>query len=231
MALVAHVRIDKKQVEVGIYGDANPDDLKWIKQSLGVRGYLEFRILADASNPEDRAIIELAKRVPVGQKEVLQGAKKVAEWVTYDITVFGPPETEVISVVKRKAGDAPEALILMDAMNVTGEYLTSVTKTVDEIGGPAIAFSLNKQGAQRFEELTSQNKPNPATPDIYRKLGIILDKQLLSSPIIRTTISDHAMISGGSMKDREVASTVDVLRAGALPCRIRLVSEVRVERK
>ncbi len=62
-----------------------------------------------------------------------------------------------------------------------------------------------------------QNKPNPATPDVYRHLGIILDKTLLNAPVIRTKIEGEGMISGGSMSDKEVETTVEVLNAGSLP--------------
>ena len=59
--------------------------------------------------------------------------------------------------------------------------------------------------------------PNPATPDVYRHLGILLDGRLVNAPTIRTAISDRGMISGGTMTDDEVQLTVEVLDAGSLP--------------
>ena len=65
-------------------------------------------------------------------------------------------------------------------------------------------------------ELTKANKPNPATPNVYRHLGIILDNRLLSAPRIQETISDRGMISGGTMTQEEVQHIVGILDAGSL---------------
>src|SRR5690348_9265163 len=115
------------------------------------------------------------------------------------------------------AGKQAEILVLLDPMNVTGDYLTSATKGMDEHGGPAVHFAFNSAGAQRFERLTGQNVPNPATPDVFRHLGILLDGRLVNAPTIRSAISDRGMISGGAMSDRDVELTVEVLDAGSLP--------------
>ncbi len=152
------------------------------------------------------------------QNDVYRGDTKVAEWVPYDVKAFGPVDQEG-RIVKRMAGDTPEALVLMDPFNVTGEYLKGATKGIDDTGGPAVHFSFNPQGASRFEKLTGQNKPNPNT-GVTRNLGIILDKTLLSAPVIRSTISSEGMISGGTMSDKEVELTVEVLNAGSLPAKL-----------
>ncbi len=179
------------------------DEMESVKQRIIKIGQLEFRITADPTMTKDQEIIKLAKLMPPGQKDVMRGENKVAEWVPYDVKAFGPVERED-NMVKRLAGDTPEVLVLMDPFNVTGEYLTRATKGPDETGGPAVHFSFNQQGASRFEKLTGQNKPNPATPEVYRHLGIILDKMLMNAPVIRSTISSEGTISGGSMTDKEV---------------------------
>ena len=81
---------------------------------------------------------------------------------------------------------------------------------------PFTSHSIRK-AHQRFGSLTNANKPNPATPEVYRHLGIILDKMLVNAPVIRTKIEGEGMISGGSMSDKEVETTVEVLNAGSLP--------------
>jgi SecD/SecF fusion protein len=192
------------------------DELKYVKDKITKIGQLEFRITADPTMTKDHDIIELAKRTPTAQTDVMRGDKKEAEWVPYDVKAFGPVDRPD-GYVKRLAGDTPQMLVLMDPFNVTGDYLSKATKGIDETGGPAVHFAFNAQGASRFEKLTGSNKPNPATPEVYRHLGIILDKVLLNSPVIRTTISSEGMISGGSMSDKEVETTVEVLNAGSLP--------------
>jgi SecD/SecF fusion protein len=193
------------------------DALEYVKRRITDLGQLEFRITADSTRSEDRAAIEQAKLVPPSQKDVFLGGRKVAEWVRYAEAEFGPvDEADDRHVVKRPVGDTPEILVLIDPWNVTGEYLTSASKGVGDQGEPAVHFSFNRQGARRFQQLTSENKPNPAT-GAERYLGIVLDKRLISAPRIITTISDRGQISGSAMDEREVDYIVDILNAGSLP--------------
>lgn len=222
--------LDKKRLEVDVYGSANAADLEWMKRLIGGAGYLEFRIVADYGQVADRSIIELAKAAPATQNAVLQGDNKVAEWVTYDTNQFGPPEKHRY-MVTRKNGDRIEVLVRMDPMNVTCKYLETAAKGMDEDGKLVIVLSFNKEGAARLEKLTKQNLANPATPEDYRQLGIILDKRMMTAPVIRSVISENAMISGGSMTEREIGLVVDILQGGMLPFPMRLVSEKRVSEK
>ena len=69
------------------------------------------------------------------------------------------------------AGDTPEALVLIDPMNVTGEYLTSATKGLDERGGPAVHFAFDRRWRAAIRQLTSQNMPNPSHAGRLPPLG------------------------------------------------------------
>ncbi len=213
-----------KEITIREYGPAveiiipqvGQDEMEFVKDKITKMGQLEFRITADPTIIKDKNKIEAAKLVPPTEQNVVQGDQLVAKWVPYDVNEFGPVDSQN-GYVKRMAGDTPEILVLIDPYSVTGEYLTSASKGLDERGGPAVHFSFNSAGAQRFERLTGQNLPNPATPDVYRRLGILLDGKLVNAPTIRSTISDRGMISGGSMTDRDVELTVQVLDAGSLP--------------
>jgi SecD/SecF fusion protein len=189
------------------------DALEYVKRRITDLGQLEFRITADPRWPRDRPKIEQAKLAPPNQKDVFLGGQKVAEWVAYDTKEFRKDDDRL---VRRMAGDTPEALVLMDPWNVTGDYLSNAAKGADERGGPAVHFSFNSQGAQRFRQLTGQNLRDPAT-GLYRNLGILLDKRLISAPNIQSTISDQGQISGGAMTEKEVDFVVSILNAGSLP--------------
>jgi len=215
-----------EELEVDIYGALDAEQLYLVKRLIGAGGVLEFRITADSTRAEDKPEIDQARLLPPSQKDVLIGGNKVAEWVTYDAEEFGgPDEQDIRGIVKRMAGDRPEALVLIDPWNVTGDHLRNASKGFVELGGPAVNFMLDARGAAYFRQLTSQNRPNPATPGRFRYLGIILDKRLLSAPSIRETISNSGQISGGGMDEAEVDFIVDILNAGALPYPIRLVAE------
>ncbi|MCC7476426.1 MAG: protein translocase subunit SecD [Pirellulales bacterium] len=213
-----------KEITVRPYGQAveiiipqvAADEMDFVKEKITKLGQLEFRITADPTVPKDRTIIDLAKQAPPMQKEIKLGDAVVARWVPYDVEAFGPVDSTNF-LVKRMAGDTAEALVLIDPLNVTGDYLTRASSGFDEHGAPAVDFQFNSRGAQRFEKLTGQNLPNPANPDKKRNLGIILDNKLENAPSINSKISDRGQISGDRMTNREVELTVQVLDAGSLP--------------
>jgi SecD/SecF fusion protein len=213
-----------KEITIRKYGPAieiiipqtGEDEMEYVKRRITDLGQLEFRITADPNLAKDRNIIDRARRLPPSQKALMNNNIKEAEWVAYDEQEFGPVDEEG-RIVKRQAGDTPEALVLLDPMTVTGKYLTSAISGLDERGGPAVHFAFDREGAERFRQLTSQNRPSPTAPDVTRQLGIILDKKLISAPEIRETISDRGQISGGSMTDKEVDHVVQILNAGSLP--------------
>ncbi len=192
------------------------DALQYVKRTITEMGQLEFRITAEPNRADKKDVIEKAKTLTAGQKDVMIGGQKKAEWVTYDEKEFGPPSASDNRILKRTAGEVPEALVLIDDWNVTGDDLKSATKGVDENGGPAVHFTFNNRGAAHFGQLTGDNLPNRAT-NTFRYLGIVLDKRLISAPRINSKITDNGMISGGGMTVPEVDHIVSILQSGKLP--------------
>jgi preprotein translocase subunit SecD len=213
------------RMQVEIRGEHDKASLDSIKNRIAPMGCMEFRILADASFPKDKAIIELAKLLPPEKTEVLQGEKKVAEWIVFNPREFGANDVSHGGMVTRSTGKSPEALLLIDDENVSGEFLKSVSKANDGGGHAAIQFSLNEEGAKRFQKLTSSNLPDGANPSLVRHLGVVLNNRLMTAPALRSTISENGMISGSSMTDEEISTTVENLNRGSLPSAIHLVSE------
>jgi preprotein translocase subunit SecD len=220
---------DDKRIRIELYGQIDEARLKFIKeQRISGSGCLEFRILANSFHAADEATIKLAQGMPPNERDVLLKDVKVAEWVPYSQKEFGPVDEQKGGVVNRLVGKVPEMLVLIDELNVTGDYLTSAVMARDARDKPAIDFSLDRKGAEKLRQLTSRNKPNLDDPNLHRRMGIILDNRLLSAPTIMQTISDRGSISGGSMTESEVESIIVVLNKGSLPRIIRLVDEKRV---
>lgn len=210
-----------KEVTIRQYGDAieiiipkaSQEDLEYIKRRITDLGQLEFRITASERWNADRPIIEAAKLLGPNEKLLTMGDTVRAEWVVYSEEEFPSDDNRLI---RRTAGSREEALVLIDAMNVTGEYLSNATKGVDQRGAPAVNFVFNSQGAARFGKLTGDNRPNAST-GASRNLGILLDKRLISAPNINEKITNNGQISGGSMTEKEVDFIISILNAGSLP--------------
>ena len=93
----------------------------------------------------------------------------------------------------------------------------------DHRGQPTLIFTFNTKGGRLFRELTGSHLPDKAA-DLNYKLGIILNGELLSAPLIVSTIYNYAKITG-SFSKQEVNDLVNMLNCGGLPARIRLVEK------
>jgi preprotein translocase subunit SecD len=127
-----------------------------------------------------------------------------------------PAEMEVIQGVTPPGGTGPVYYLVRRIAGITGRDLRNARPTLDENNQPAVSFSLNSQGADKFGRLTSQS--------IGRQLAIVLDGRVQSAPVIEGRIYDEGRISG-SFTQREVQDLSLTLRSGALPASLTYLEE------
>lgn len=101
---------------------------------------------------------------------------------------------------------------------MTGEYIVKAAPSYDEFGRPVIEFELNDEGTKIFEKITSEN--------VGKNLGIYLDDELLTNPVVSTTITRRGNISGYASLE-EAQQHAILLREGALPVPV-YVAETRL---
>ena len=106
--------------------------------------------------------------------------------------------------------------LVRKAAVVTGRDLRSARPSLDENNRPAVSFTLNSEGAQRFGQATGDN--------IGRDLAIILDGRVQSAPRIDGRITTDGRISG-SFTQQEVANLSLILRSGSLPATLTYLEE------
>jgi preprotein translocase subunit SecD len=99
---------------------------------------------------------------------------------------------------------------------VTGKDLRNARQTVDENNQPAVGFTLNNDGAQRFGKVTSEN--------VGKQLAIILDGRVQSAPRIESRITGDGRITG-SFTQEEVQNLALILRSGALSASMDYIEE------
>jgi SecD/SecF fusion protein len=100
--------------------------------------------------------------------------------------------------------------------DVRGDHVAFVRSDIDQrTMGPAVSFTMTRGGGARMGALTSSNLPSDDMQP-RRRLGIVLDNELLSAPEIRTTITDNGQITG-RFTQPEVDFLISILRAGRLP--------------
>jgi SecD/SecF fusion protein len=224
-----------KEVTVRPYGDreieivipeADQAELQRTQDIVQQQGQLEFRIVAD--DRYDGPLMQLAKEDRFkNKKEVYEGEPEEGE--KPDVEAKWVPVAA--DEAARFAGDRHfatrldkrgrlEILLLVDTLNVTGDYLTSATPSADRMGKPSVSFGFNTQGARLFGKLTGSNLPDAAHADLQRLLAIVLDGELQSAPSIRSRIDDRGEISG-NFTQKEVENLSAVLTAGSLPTTLR----------
>jgi preprotein translocase subunit SecD len=96
---------------------------------------------------------------------------------------------------------------------ISGSDLADAFPTTNQLGQIVVGFRLKGDAAERFFEFTSQN--------IGRPMSILVDKQVISSPVINGAISDQGIIEG--MSATEVNNLVIQLKAGALSVPLEVV--------
>ncbi len=224
---IAISKLGNRQLQV-IIPEAEASEVARIRKIIAESGALEFRILASTNYPQDQSIIDRALRDT--SREIRDSAgNRIAEWIPVDenekASVLSAPDT-----VKRERDKHFEVLVLFnDGCDVTGEYLSGVSRGMDESGKPGVSFRFNSIGERKFRQLTTNNRPNSAQPTVLRRqLGIIMNDSLYSAPYINDVIGASGIISFGQRNtdeeirqlNRDIDDLISVLDAGSLPAEL-----------
>ena len=113
---------------------------------------------------------------------------------------------------------APEATPATETVYhtvMTGADLKDALVSADQTGQPAVSFTLSAEGATIFAEYT--------TTHTNQYLGIVLDKRVISAPIVRNPITDGQGIIEGSFTAQEANELAVQLRYGSLPVPVKVV--------
>lgn len=104
---------------------------------------------------------------------------------------------------------------------MTGAALDTVTVQAGTLAGSyQIAFTLKSNGTQAFSDYTTNN--------VGKYLAIVLDKKVLSAPVIKNAITDgQGVIEGGFTADTANSLAVS-LRYGSLPVPVKVVESQTV---
>ncbi|MFD1191805.1 MULTISPECIES: protein translocase subunit SecD [Phenylobacterium] len=117
-----------------------------------------------------------------------------------------PPGTELLP---SDDGYAPAYLVKKRAL-VSGEMLTDAHQQFDQqTGQPVVAFRFNGVGARRFGDATTNN--------VGKRFAIILDKKVISAPVINGPILGGSGVITGNFTPESANNLAILLRAGALP--------------
>lgn len=184
----------------------------------------------DALGVNENVIQVAGERRIVGEFPGLEDTESVLETIQQtgllefvDTGDYSPPEGSFLVTDYSPTGEpvaAPESGEPVFHTIMTGADLDSVSVTQDTLGvGYSINFILKSNGSRIFADHTSAN--------VGKYLTIILDKQVISSPIINDTIiGGQGSISGNFTFESANAFAIQ-LRYGSLPIPLKIV-ETRI---
>jgi len=175
----------------------------------------------------ERIIVELPG---VDNPDRVKNIIKTTALLEWTLVIAGPSPDEA-TLLSPYGGQVPEDgrvakgdpkrraegyYLVKKVPTVTGKDLRVVRRSVDEWNNPAVAFSLNPDGARRFETATGEN--------INKLMAIILDGKVQSAPVINSRIQGDGIIQG-TFTIEEAEDLVLILKSGALPASIKYLEE------
>lgn len=220
----------EKQVEI-IIPDVDDAEVERMKRQITRAGFLKFLIIAKRDDHQQLfALAEAQTNARIVRDSSGEGK---GEWVPIareedglGLKVQVDPRSNMI---REPRPGVVEVLMAYDRYRVEGKHLSNVSKGFDDTMRPAVNFSMGRRGASLFRGLTTTNLPDPQTGRESR-LGIIMDNELISAPVIQSQISDRGQITGG-FSEEYVEEMVNVLRAGRLPAVLKTdpITENRID--
>jgi preprotein translocase subunit SecD len=121
----------------------------------------------------------------------------------------------------RQAADGARTWYLVGNQPIIrGSDLRDARVAPSAVEQPATTFTLTQDAAVRFEQYTRAN--------IGRRSAIVLDREILSTPVIEDVIRDSGQIRGARTRAEAEDLAVN-LRSGALPAAIEVAQERTVE--
>jgi preprotein translocase subunit SecD len=155
----------------------------------------------------------LLEFVDTGSQSLPSGARWSADGKTVTLPEsFPPPATG-----QPAQRPQPRSLALEKKVILTGADLETAQAAFDQqTAEPIVSFRFKGRAAKKFEEHTGAN--------VGRYLTIVLDNEVISSPVIRDRITGGAgQISGGFRTVEEARDLAVLLRGGALPIPVQVV--------
>lgn len=204
----------------------DPEDLKRLLRGAGV---LEFHIAVRDSRPEginpDQLRVQLSEGGPTAAESTVAGWFRIndlKQWYDTDQDRLALEADPVTFFRSRDlvAAEWQESIYLLLYTSPSKSLVHSpdqqwtmerVSRTADQMGRPAVAFSLDQNGGTQMGRLTGAN--------VQEKMAIVLDGQVYSAPTLQSQISGSGQITG-SFSQAELAYLTRVLAAGALEARL-----------
>ncbi|HTK80580.1 MAG TPA: protein translocase subunit SecD [Rhizomicrobium sp.] len=132
-----------------------------------------------------------------------------------------PIGSELLPMEPQQKGGPPGQIVVEKRIMVGGDRLTDATGTFNEQNGQAVVnFRFDSVGAREFGEVTKNH--------VGQRFAIVLDNKVIEAPVIREPILGGSGQIEGSFTIQTANDLAVLLRAGALPAPLKVLSQSTV---
>ncbi len=169
----------------------------------------------------DRTVVQIpGLQDPQRLKDILSQAGELS-FRTIDMSmsvqdaVNGTPPAS--SEIVYSADDPPIGYLVRKQPIISSRDITGAKAALGQSNDPVVDITLDPDGAERLAQVTAQNKGTT--------LAILLDGQVISTPLIRTAITGGAVQIAGNFSAEGANDLALLLHSGALPIPLTVVEE------
>jgi preprotein translocase subunit SecD len=131
----------------------------------------------------------------------------------------GAPAGSKIYGFKRSPNFGRTEILLYTAPVITSDQFLKASAETDEMGSPALVFTLNDAGRAIFDKYSDGH--------ILRTVAIVLDDLVLSAPVIRHRIMDGIGVITYGGTAEEMRDLAAMINAGKLPAPVSYIPDNR----
>lgn len=191
----------------GVPSEDRPQALEAAKTNIERRvnlfGVSEPLVQTSQVGESYRVIVELP-----GVRDVSQAVSLIGQTAQLQFAEIIEEETQ--------PGATPSARLALTQLS--GKDLVRAQVQFDpNTAKPIVALTFDSQGAEKFEEITGRN--------IGKQVPILLDNQIISSPVVQEKISGGNAVISGDFSIEEAGQLTAQLNAGALPVPVELIEQ------
>ena len=179
----------------------------------------------------ERIIIELPG--VTDPEEALEVIGRTAQLTFHSVEAVVPPqraerENDDVLILQDESG----AALRLAPAALTGDAVSNAEAVTDPLAGAAweVSLSFRSDGGDRWQEITGEAACAPLG-DPKRRIAIVLDEEVISSPEMDQSIQCDQGISGGptsitgGFTQREAQDLALLIRAGALPVPVEVIEQ------
>lgn len=186
-----------------------------IKQGLDLSGGVHIVYEADKENVTEE---EMQAAV-----SLIQGRLDWNNWTEAEVAKEGEkrlrvdiPGVENAEEAIQEIGQTAQLMFVDEKGKVllTGDMVARASKEVGAtkeggVSEPYVSLEFNEEGTKLFAQATADN--------IGKPIGIVLDDEMVSSPVVNSVIKDGKAMITGHFTPEEAERTAALIRAGSLP--------------